>query len=253
MVENKYAHYGRDFTPVEGDQGEQLFYILESMLAFSGEHDQLLSKEKNIQVLQPEHAWVITQYEMDILAPFLDTQVFYIETELNDAHRFMVTRRFDISQAQALKMVVNIQYASINLETRKMARLDVEDLLASGLVNQQDKKTFAKWQRPADLEAVQIEPITIESAYIDGNQHANNLVYLKLCYDYLPEDLKGQYGCSKINVKYGQELRLGEQVELVTYHEPMKDGEMISYHQFVKSDHTVACDLRLYWHSLEER
>ena len=101
-----------------------------------------------------------------------------------------------------------------NFEQRKIVKLDEEKLKLfepEGDLNKIEEK-ITKLKEPTSYEKM-IE-YKVRRANIDVNKHMNNLVYLKLANEILPEDVYFGDELNNLRITYKHQIRLGQTVKI---------------------------------------
>ncbi|MGO4927043.1 acyl-[acyl-carrier-protein] thioesterase [Fundicoccus sp. Sow4_D5] len=230
--------------------------LLSIALETAGQHDQLISTFLDEPLLKDNESWVITQSSVDIQRwPVLNERL-NVTTRVIEVNRFFVKRHFEMRVANEVLLTVVSQYAIINLETRKMARVSVDSLENVDAVDGSIDYAFEQLRVPQGDSSVSQQDREIVARDIDYNQHVNNEVYIRWAYEMLPESYFTQFKVKKIEVKYGSELRYDEAAEVVAYlpdasiiKEGLGGGSVFQTYQTIKNKikQKDACYIRITW------
>lgn len=233
--------------------------LLSIALETAGKHDQLISTVLDEPLLKKNESWVITQSSVEIKRwPMLNEQLT-VTTRVIEVNRFFVKRYFEMTVGDELLVTVVSQYAIINLDTRKMARVSVDSLQSIDAIDESVRYSFEKLRVPEEFTSVSRQDREIIASDIDYNQHVNNEVYIRWAYEMLAKSYLTQFKVDKIEVKYGSELRFDEAAEVVAYlpdesiiNEGVSENPMIQTYQTIrnKTKQKDACYLRITWQKL---
>ena len=132
-----------------------------------------------------------------------------------DKPSFHCYRNFDIyDENDELIANATSKWLFYNFEQHKIVKLD-EDMLKlfepEGDLKKAEEKV-AKLQEPKTFEKM-IE-YQVQRANIDVNMHMNNLVYLKLANEILPEEVYFADELNNLRITYKHQIRLGETVKI---------------------------------------
>lgn len=191
---------------IAGTNQIDLTKILNIAMGASAIHDLYLQEQLNVQFIKENQTWVITQYEINIVneAKVGDQLVF--DTRLVEVNRFFCTRRYSVCHDGALLYEIYAKFAAIDLEKRRIARINPSSLESPKIIDQSFTVDFNKlspFTKAVTDDAINID---IDSKDIDENMHVNNLVYLRWAYRVLPDTIMDAYKLSKIEVKYEKEI-----------------------------------------------
>lgn len=220
--------------------------LLRLALITSYHHDKKIKTILKGTFLNPEESWVITQYNIRILTTFFEAKEMTITTQVTEANRFFVTRKFIVKMDGVITHQILAQFAIINLTTRKMCRVPMQALQALDLiVPTTDKLTTPK---PLTMSTRTIkEPKRIYPEDIDENLHVNNRVYLRWALSAVPQPIIAHHRLTEIQIKYGSELRAEDEVELTTHVHQGEIYQTITNLTLTKD----ACYVKMSWEQLE--
>lgn len=75
-----------------------------------------------------------------------------------------------------------------------------------------DKPVIEKLKEPENSQMVSV--YTVQKRDIDTNHHVNNLIYLDLAYEVLPDDIFFNTDFKNVEIMYKHEAKLGETLNL---------------------------------------
>lgn len=219
--------------------------LLRHTLDTSYDHDRAFNENFGVNLLEENQSWVITQYYIkQHQIPQLN-EPFTVRTRVIDSNRFFVTRYFDVYNQDQLLYEVYTQYAVIDLNTRKMGRIDSQRLEEYNIIDKQFKPPFQKLLLPTEFEQHFNNHHEILESDIDENRHVNNLVYLRWSYSDLDLDFIASHQIDTIEVKYGKELLEDSKVEINTY--ILNNSKQTFQTVKEKDAKQVACSIRTKW------
>lgn len=250
MYTNEYDVTSDFFSSSLVDQID-LTHMLNIALETAGDHDRHINEHLPTPLLKENQSWVITQSAIYLKQwPQLNDHLT-VKTRVYEVNRFFVERYFEIMLGDLLLMEMTSQYAVIDLQNRKMGRIDTKLLTDLSLVDRNIQHPFDKIRIPEDYTLHSVQKRQIIPSDIDYNQHVNNTVYLRWCYEMLPREVFSDYDLKSVAVKYGSELLSDDEAE-ITLHMPadinVVEDELHTY-QTVKniSNGKDACYVRLTW------
>lgn len=230
-----------------------LSYLLNVALETAGHHDRHVNDYLPNPLLKEKQSWVITQSLLQLTEWPVIKDVITVTTRVIEVNRFFVKRFFEIKRKNQLLMEITSQYAVIDLEARKMNRIDTALLTDLNLVDTSIQQPFDKLRAPEDYAIVENQTAKILPTDIDYNQHVNNTVYLRWCHEMLPLEIIQNYQLESVAVKYGSELLFDDhaEIELSLPENHLEKTELDTY-QTVKniSNNKDACYLKLSWRKL---
>ncbi len=128
---------------------------------------------------------------------------------------FHCYRNFEIyDEKDELIATASSKWLFYNFEQRKIVKLDEEILKLfepEGDLKKVEEK-ITKLKEPTSYENM-IE-YQVRRSNIDVNKHMNNLVYLKLANEILPEDVYFADELNNLRITYKHQIRLGETVKI---------------------------------------
>lgn len=250
LYTNEYEVTADFFSSTLANQVD-LTHMLNIALETAGAHDRHINDYLPTPLLEEHQSWVITQSVIYLKQwPQLHDHLT-VRTRVYEVNRFFVERYFEIMLGDRLLMEMTSQYAVIDLQNRKMGRIDTKLLTDLSLVDRNIQQPFDKIRIPEEYTLHSVQKRQIIPSDIDYNEHVNNTVYLRWCYEMLPRDIFSDYELKNVAVKYGSELLSDDEAEIVL-HMPADineaENELHTY-QTVKniSKSKDACYVKLTW------
>lgn len=235
----------QEFMDLDNNQVD-FMQVLDTALEVSGLHDQELQKQLNTQFIKANQSWVITQYEINIFDELSLGDIIQIDTRLVEVNRFFCSRRYSVMREDQLLCEIYSRFAAIDLEKRRIVRINPDSLVAGNIIDTNYKADFSKltaFTEDMEEEAIRV-PITATD--IDENSHVNNLSYLKWVYKYLPDEMADRYQAIKIEVKYEKEL-LPEDEVLIKNNFADFDQQKSQHLIWNQTNKQLACILYIKW------
>lgn len=230
-----------------------LTHLLNIALETAGHHDRHINHYLPYPLLKEKQSWVITQSLLQLKQTPQLNDWLTVTTRVIEVNRFFVKRFFEIKRHDELLMEITSQYAVIDLEARKMNRIDTNLLTDLKIVDTSIQQQFDKIRSPEDYSIAETQKPKILPTDIDYNHHVNNTVYLRWCHEMLPTEIIQNYQLESVAIKYGSELLFNDQaeVELSLPENHLMKTELDTY-QTVKnvSENKDACYLKLSWRQL---
>lgn len=251
---SKYRSHSHSFTL------DETYYIVESQqinlakllkqgMQLNGAHEEVIQTELGINLLGSNQTWVITQYQiLQWDTPQVGTEL-EITTRIVDLNPFFVTRRHGIEGDGVLFYEFYTQFAAIDINKRKIARLKIPENRGEVIDKSYDVK-FNKLKPSYDDSNYQTAEIRVLPSDIDENVHVNNLVYIRWAAEQFPIDFLDRFNIHKIEVKYDKEILPEEDVVLHShFDEESKVSQQIIYN--LTQDKRAAI-IEIHWNRKEE-
>ncbi|EHR37852.1 acyl-ACP thioesterase domain-containing protein [Facklamia languida] len=191
--------------------------LISKILETSTNHDRCLNDQLGAPFLPDDLTWIITQNMGQIIKVPDEGKYVVIETRVSKANRFFVNRWFGIWQSSQLVMEFQIQFAALNLLTRRMVTIPYQKLEVYCLVDKRLDQNFKRVLESDHLSLNNEENCQIGEEDIDNNQHVNNLVYIRWAFQAMDQLMHPDYQLKQISIKYGHEILPDHQVKLLNY------------------------------------
>lgn len=236
----------------ESETAIPLSELLQAAIETSGAHDQAVIpyiKTQGEYLIQDNQTWVITHYNIKVHDLPKYGEKFVIRTQVVEANRFFISRRYEIKVADQMMVELFAKFAAINFEERKMVRLNVKAFLEAGLLIENTKSSYPKIKLPdsSQVDSFLTKYHQVVSEDIDTNQHVNNGAYLSWVEEQLSQIIHDKYHQVEIHIKYGKEILPDEQVKIETYIENI-DSNIVTTHLISNlSQEAEACRIQIYW------
>ncbi len=198
--------------------------LMRYLVEISGEHSERvgygLSNQKSTNVV-----FLLTSWKVEIIKRANLLEEITINTWAESFSHSLSIRNFEIFLNSELIARASSKWILVNPNTHSILSATHEIFNAYGPV---DKKVFDK-----SISKLSI-PDNIHSSYeytirrrdIDSNNHVNNLKYLELAYEVLPEVVYKNHNFNKISINYKSECKLSDKI-------------ICNYTQVNKDEHTI--------------
>lgn len=198
--------------------------LMRYLVEISGEHSEDvgygLSDQKNTNVV-----FLLTSWKLEIFKRAELLQEITINTWAESFSHSLSIRNFEIYLNNELIAKASTRWVLVNPSTHSILLLTGKIYNAYGPV---DKKVFdkptPKLVIPDDIHSCY--EYTISRRDIDSNNHVNNLKYLELAYEVLPEVVYKNHNFNKISINYKSECKLSDRI-------------ICNYTQVNKDEHTI--------------
>ena len=136
------------------------------------------------------------------------------------------------------------RWGLIDIRTGKL--LKITDEIIEGYHQEDGKLAFDgikeldKIKEPKEYSSKIV--YTIKRNFIDLNHHVNNLYYLDIAYECLPEEIYNKDEFNNIEIFYKKQMKLGDKINCYYPHE--KDGEYITLKS--EDNNTIHAVVKLY-------
>lgn len=244
-----HATFTEHHLMASGHRVDQSFLsLMEKALETSAHHDLALQEILTHPIIETNQVWVLTQYHIhnDFDGKVMEGKVS-VTTTLVEMNRFFAHRRFVIEQGDQRLLEIYAQFAAIDFQERKMARLNIEEIQTHGIVDKTHDYKFPKIKIPKHLQEPNLSQVDVKDKDIDSNNHVNNLVYIDWCLQVTAEDIWMHYDMETLDVKFGKEIRKGQSVEIRQRQEKDSDGLKIWYDIYNVSQQEQAALALITW------
>lgn len=132
-----------------------------------------------------------------------------------DKPSFNCYRNFEVyDENDDMVAIATSKWIFYNFEQRKIVKLDEEKLNLfnpEGNLKEAEEKVTKLKEPTSYKEMIEYQ---VRRANIDVNKHMNNLVYLKLANEILPEEVYFGEELNNLRITYKHQIRLGETVKI---------------------------------------
>ena len=188
--------------------------------------------------------WILLSWKIEILKREKFNELLTIKTWTRESSKMFTYRDFEVYNSNnELLIKASTKWAAVSPSQGKL-RAITPDILEKYQV-ENDKKVFP------DVEDVKLpvfdefdnkEVVTIHRNYIDINNHVNNLYYLDIAYEVLPDDVFENYELNNIEIVYKRQMLLNDRINC--YYKKKEDGVYVVLKSF--DDKITHAILKLY-------
>lgn len=181
------------------------------------------------QIPENHLSWIVFNWKVEVLErPFFNEKI-HIETWGRDNSKITTYRDYEIyNEAGKLLVRASSKWGLIDIRTGRLQK--ITDDIIENYHQEKDKVAFEglreldKISEPEEHDS-KLEYI-IRRNFIDLNNHVNNLYYLDIAYECLPEELYNREEFKNIEILYKKQMKLGDKINC--YYTHKEDGEYIT-------------------------
>ena len=242
-MQNEKAVYEYEFLAMYGDINDNWELSNVGLLRHLQELGGFQTKKIFGSMLTPKGAWILLNWRVKKFKEIRWSETFKIKTWPAMHTSLYSIRNYEVYNEQGeVAAIITTKWVLVDVETKKLVR-DIEDVAA--LYDEAEKMLFED-----DFPKLK-EPSNIEFSYkhivqrrdIDTNGHVNNVKYLELAYEALPEDVYKNANFKNIDILYKHSAVLGEEM-CIGFDRQVVDGEE-QYTVVIKSNDKLNAIIRL--------
>ncbi len=168
--------------------------------------------------------WMITQTRAEVLRPARWRDELRVETWPSEMGRVLSRREFAIADGQGLPLVrATTLWAFIDRVRQRVCRVPPE--VAAAYPVDPARALDGVFGRPAPcVQPCWSRVFAIGYRDVDSNRHVNNLRYLEWMIETLPSQIPEQNFVRRINIRFQQETRPGDEARVHAQELPAGDG-----------------------------
>lgn len=179
-----------------------------------------------LEIETKKRAWMLLDWKMEVIKRPKYNDDIKVETWSRKVERLYAYRDFQLKDKEGNIIAIGTsRWIFVDTERKRPVRLtaDIADLYES----ETDKNVFLE-----EMEDIKCGDYLFKKDYcvqrrdIDINQHMNNLSYLDMAYEILPEDIYNTKVFNNIRIVYKKEILYGEKVEC--YYEEQNNKHIIT-------------------------
>lgn len=179
-----------------------------------------------LEIETKKRAWMLLDWKMEVIKRPKYNDDIKVETWSRKVERLYAYRDFQLKDKEGNIIAIGTsRWIFVDTERKRPVRLtaDIADLYES----ETDKNVFLE-----EMEDIKCGDYLFKKDYcvqrrdIDINQHMNNLSYLDMAYEILPEDIYNTKVFNNIRIVYKKEILYGEKVEC--YYEGQNNKHIIT-------------------------
>lgn len=179
-----------------------------------------------LEIETKKRAWMLLDWKMEVIKRPKYNDEINVETWSRKVERLYAYRDFQFKDKDGNIIAIGTsRWIFVDTDRKRPVRLtaDIADLYES----ETDKNVFLE-----EMEDIKCGDYLFKKDYcvqrrdIDINQHMNNLSYLDMAYEILPEDIYNTKVFNNIRIVYKKEILYGEKVEC--YYEEQNNKHIIT-------------------------
>lgn len=186
--------------------------VLTILAEAAGSHAESIGNGLN-HTMETGYAWMLLYWKVKILKrPVWNTEVT-VKTWVRDFDKISSWRDFEIyDDRQELIAIGTAKWVFIDTKTQRPAKITEEMVNKYGKVSKSvfNEELSGKLQESENLEKVY--EYTAERRDIDVNHHVNNVIYLELAYNALPENIQLEF--ENCEIYYKRQIKFGETISV---------------------------------------
>lgn len=215
--------------------------LLNIVINTSGAQSDLLNQGTDL-VSERGLGWIILHYDISIHRMPVKGEVITCTTAAHSYNSFFCYRNFwvhDASGKECIEMMAT--FALINLETRKVARIQ-EDIIKP---YECDKVKAIRRNAPIlPVTNPKVSEYKVRFLDIDGNRHVNNSKYFEWMLDVLGSDFLTEHRPKNIQISFEKEVEYGN---VINSEWNVEYGEKTtSFHRIQVGD-TISAEANIVW------
>ncbi|GJQ61941.1 MAG: acyl-ACP thioesterase [Melioribacteraceae bacterium] len=201
-----------------------------------------------MQYYLTEHvAWILHQWNIEIFdKPFFMDNIKLV-TNPYSYKAFMANREFEIySEDDDLLVKADSVWLFTDSKLRKTKRIDADVMKAYG-IGENGPELFTKLPDPKPaLNFEDSYEYVVRKSDIDINNHLNNVRYIDLAIEALPEDITDEMELGNIDVIFKKELLL-EDLVTIGYKKLNEEAPLTYIHSVLNSKREVCAVIKTEW------
>ena len=199
-----------------------------------------------ISTIDENHlSWIVFNWKVEVVKRPAFNEKIYIETWGRDNSKATTYRDYEIfDEKRNLLVRASSKWGLIDIRTGKLLKITDEIIeryhQEDGKFAFDEVKELDKIKEPKEYDSKIV--YTIKRNFIDLNHHVNNLYYLDIAYECLPEDIYNKDEFNNIEIFYKKQMKLGDKINC--YYAHKEDGEYITLKS--EDDTTLHAIVKLY-------
>ena len=210
-----------------------------TIMSFFQEMGCLHSQAVGMGLNQKQYSWLLMQSKLEVYKRPTWNEQITVHTWATGKEGPYCFRDFEMyNSKKELLAIGSSKWILVEIETQKIIKMTDE---ISNVYEPENKKVFVekltKLKEPETFEMT--HTCTVQRKDIDTNQHMNNIKYIELAYETLPQDIYEEADLTKIEVSYKHASKLGDTLNCY-YH---KDGQ--THYVTIKNNNEISAIVKL--------
>lgn len=179
-----------------------------------------------LEIETKKRAWMLLDWKMEVIKRPKYNDEINVETWSRKVERLYAYRDFQFKDKDGNIIAIGTsRWIFVDTDRKRPVRLTAD--IANLYESETDKNVFLE-----EMEDIKCGDYLFKKDYcvqrrdIDINQHMNNLSYLDMAYEILPEDIYNTKVFNNIRIVYKKEILYGEKVEC--YYEEQNNKHIIT-------------------------
>ena len=242
-MQNEKAVYEYEFLAMYGDVNDNWELSNVGLLRHLQELGGFQTKKIFGSMLTPKGAWILLNWRVKKFKAIRWSEKFKVKTWPVKHTSLYSIRNYEVYNEQdEVVAIVSTKWVLMDSETKKLVR-DIEEIAS---LYEEDEKIlfeddFPKLKEPNEIQYSYKH--VIQRRDIDTNGHVNNVKYLELAYEALPEDVYANDNFKNIDIMYKHSAFLGEEMSIGFKKDVVDENE--EYTIVIKSNEKLNAIIRL--------
>ena len=203
-----------NYTVMYDDINDNLEMTNVALLRYLEEPGGVQTKNIFGSIITPKGVWILLNWRVKKVKELHWNEQFKIKTWPAKHIGPFSIRNYEVyNEKNELTAVASTKWVLMDIENQKLVR-DIEDIVNK--YNEYDKMVFEgdfpKLKEPDNLEYTYNH--IIQRRDIDTNKHVNNVKYLEIAYEALPQEVYEKYNFKNIDVMYKHSAFLDEEMNI---------------------------------------
>lgn len=191
--------------------------IINNFLNTSNDESKRINLDNN-KLISLGYTWMIYKWRINIIRKPRDREKVIVSTWASGFKNLYAYREFDMKSDGGLIAKASVVFILIDLEKRKPIKIpdDIMDYYTCD-----EEKNFENIERiniKDDFEKINSYFYETRKNDIDENNHVNNLVYIDLMKESLPDEYKN-IDIKNLSIHYMNEIKFGDSIKIDVYKE----------------------------------
>ena len=160
-------------------------------------------------------AWLLIDWELNVMkrVPYGEEVLIKTYAVKMEAPSYHVFRNFEVYCKNELIATATSKWVLFDIEKNKIRKIDLEIMNLYNPEGSLDdiKEKIDKLKEPSEYES--IYDYQIKRGDLDINNHVNNINYLRIAYEALPEEIFLGEEMNHLRIFYRQQLKMGDKIK----------------------------------------
>lgn len=198
-------------------------------------------------LLESNGAWVFYKYDIKVHKYPKYRDIITIETQSIGFKKFYAYRGYTIKDSLGNILVEAVAlFFLINIEKRRPMRIPDEKYIIYG-----EDKNFSKEVEMEEINNIKRvdneKSFQIRYSDIDSNGHVNNVKYVELAIEAVPQEIVSKCNLERVKVIFEKETTYGDIVSILTEVEEVNENLYITSHVIKSKDGKELTKLEMHW------